>query len=301
MNTALLGALAALAASACFAIGPTLFTLAGRQVGPTITLRMRLLLATLLLLGLHWIGFGRPWPNLPWSQMGPLFLSGLVGLALADSFLFPAFVRLGPRLAMLILNVQPVLATLLAWAFLGERLRLGQWAAIAVVLAGVSVVVLERGTDAQGEPLAWDKGGVALTLAAAVLGAVSVLLSKYGMAGRVPAVTANLVRMTGGMVPIWLWTLARGQGKTTWRALREHPRVLGYLLVGAAIGPVVGMSLSLFAVRTIPVGIATTLTALPPVLLLPVGHWVFGERITTKAIVGTIVATAGVAWLLAGG
>ncbi len=295
------GALAALAASACFAVGPTMFTLAGRQVGPVITLRWRLLLATLLLSGLHWLGFGRPWPGLTATQTLLLLASGAVGLAAADSFLFPAFVRLGPRLAMLILNLQPVLATLLARVWLGERLRVGQWAAMLAVLWGVSLVVLERGTDADGQPLRWDRGGVALTLAAAALGAVGVLLAKAGMQGRVPAVSANLVRMSGGLLPIWAWALARGQVRPTWQRVRRQPRVLLYLLLGASAGPVLGMSLSLYALRTIPVGIATTLTSLPPVLLLPVGHWVFGERITVKAVVGTLIATAGVAWLLAGG
>ncbi len=300
MDEALLGALAALAASACFAVGPTMFTLAGRQIGPVVTLRWRLLLATLMLMLAHAWVFGRPWPALPWAQTGPLLLSGAVGLALADSFLFPAFVRLGPRLAMLILNLQPVLATLLAWGFLGERLRVGQWAAMLVVLGGVSLVVLERGTDDNGQPQAWDRVGVALTLAAAALGAVGVLLAKYGMAGQVPALTANTVRMTGGMLPIWAWAVVRGQARATMRAVQAQPRVLTYLAVGAAVGPGLGMSLSLFAVRTIPVGIATTLTSLPPVLLLPVGRWVFRERITPKAIIGTIVATVGVAWLLSG-
>ncbi len=300
MSPALIGALAALAASACFAVGPTMFTLAGRRVGPTVTLRLRLLLATLLLMAWHGLMYGRVWPALTPRQTALLLLSGAIGLAAADSFLFPAFVRLGPRLAMLILNLQPVLATLLAWGVLGERLRWGQWAAITVVLLGVSVVVLERGTDANGRPLTWDRVGVLLTLAAAGLGAVGVLLAKQGMAGQVPAVAANTVRMTGGLLPIAAWAAVRGQWGATWRAVRAQPRVLGYLVVGAAIGPVLGMSLSLFAIRTIPVGIATTLTSLPPVLLLPVGYWVFGERLTFKAIAGTLVATAGVAWLLAG-
>jgi len=300
VDSTLLGALAALAAAACFAVGPTLFTLAGRQVGPRVTLRWRLLLATVLLWIAHGLTYGRPWPRLDTAQLVPLLASGGIGLALADSFLFPAFVRLGPRLAMLLLNLQPVLATLLAWLFLGERLRATQWAAMLVVLGGVSLVMLERGDDAAGRAPTWDRTGAALALTAAALGAVGVLLAKYGMAGRLPALTANTVRMTGGMVPIWLWTALRGQVRTTWQAVRARPRVVGYLLLGAAVGPVLGMSLSLFALRTLPVGIATTLTSLSPVLLLPVGWRIFGEHISLKAILGTVVASLGVAWLLVG-
>ena len=45
------------------------------------------------------------------------------------------------------------------------------------------------------------------------------------------------------------------------------------------------------------IGVATTLMALPPVFLLPIGRFVFGERITASAVLGTLVAIGGVALL----
>ncbi|NPA26238.1 MAG: DMT family transporter [Chloroflexi bacterium] len=295
----ILGELAALAAAVCFSLGPTFFTLAGRRIGAHITLRWRLLLATLVLMCLHGAVYGRVWPQVTLEQALYLLVAGFVALALADSLLFPAFVRIGPRLAMLILNLQPVLATALAWVFLGERLALWQLAAIAVVLTGVSVVVLERDPSAAA-PRAIDWGGVLMALGSALLGAVGVLLAKRGMQGQVPALSANLLRMLGGMVPIWLWAFVRREAGLTVRAVREDPQALRYLIAGVLVGPVLGMSLSLFALRTIPVGIATTLTALPPVLLLPIGRWVFREHITWRAATATLAATGGVIWLLVG-
>ena len=66
---------------------------------------------------------------------------------------------------------------------------------------------------------------------------------------------------------------------------------------GGALGPLFGVWLSLVAIDLAPIGIATTLMALPPVFLLPIGRFVFGERITAHAIFGTFVALAGVALL----
>ena len=43
------------------------------------------------------------------------------------------------------------------------------------------------------------------------------------------------------------------------------------------------------------VGIASTLVALPPVILLPIGYFVFKERFGWGAVVGTLIAIAGVA------
>ena len=42
---------------------------------------------------------------------------------------------------------------------------------------------------------------------------------------------------------------------------------------------------------------ASTLMALPPVILLPVSYFVFKEKIGWQAIAGTVLASAGVAVL----
>ena len=46
-----------------------------------------------------------------------------------------------------------------------------------------------------------------------------------------------------------------------------------------------------------PVGVASTLQALPPVFLIPIGYYFLGERVSSRAILGTLLALAGVAVL----
>jgi drug/metabolite transporter (DMT)-like permease len=53
----------------------------------------------------------------------------------------------------------------------------------------------------------------------------------------------------------------------------------------------------LLAIQNTQVGIASTLMALPPVFLLPVGYFVFKERFGWQAITGTALAMAGVGLL----
>jgi len=55
--------------------------------------------------------------------------------------------------------------------------------------------------------------------------------------------------------------------------------------------------LSLLAIQHAPMGIASTLMSLAPVLLLPISRALFGDRITQRAILGTAVAFAGTAVL----
>ena len=57
------------------------------------------------------------------------------------------------------------------------------------------------------------------------------------------------------------------------------------------------VTFSLFAIQRTEEGVASTLMALPPVLLLPVSRVLFKERIGWQAVAGTLLAMAGVAIL----
>ena len=69
------------------------------------------------------------------------------------------------------------------------------------------------------------------------------------------------------------------------------------ILLGTIFGPSLGMTLSLVAVQLSEVGIASTLMALSPVMMLPIAHWQLQERITARAVVGTLAAMCGVGML----
>lgn len=45
------------------------------------------------------------------------------------------------------------------------------------------------------------------------------------------------------------------------------------------------------------VGVASTLMALPPVIVLPISYFIFKEKVGWQAIAGTLLAIAGVAVL----
>jgi len=57
------------------------------------------------------------------------------------------------------------------------------------------------------------------------------------------------------------------------------------------------VSASLLAVQHAEIGVASTLMALPPVIILPISYFVFKEKIGWQALLGTLLAIAGVAIL----
>jgi drug/metabolite transporter (DMT)-like permease len=229
------------------------------------------------------------------SRWGWLGLSAILGLVLGDAMLFQAFVLIGTRLAMLLMTLAPVIGTLLAWVFLGETLSLLEIVAIIVTVGSVAWVVSERRNpnSVDSNPRSYVIG-VLCGIGGASGQALGLILSKRGMVSDFPALSASLIRLTTASVVIWLWALIQGQLRPTIEGLRIR-RARWAIVVGTITGPFAGMTLSLAAVQLTHVGIASTLMALSPVILLPLAHWIFKERISQRAIVGTVVALVGVA------
>lgn len=297
--SSILGELAALATSGLFSITSTFFTLAGRRLGSLALNRLRLVGAIFYLLLAHaLLRLPLPVHVAPdrWFWLG---ISGLIGLVLGDIFLFQAFILVGPRLSMLMMALAPALATLMAWVFLGEALSPTELAGIALTLGGIAWVVsdsrsrngvkVERGSDLLQ--------GVLLGLGAAAGQASGLVTAKLGAYGDFPALSGALIRMLSAAIVMWGIALLNGQARKTLQALQEQPRAGWMILFGSLTGPFLGVTLSLYAVQHAEVGIASTLMALPPVLLLPIGYLVFKERFGWQAIAGTLLAMLGVAFL----
>ncbi len=290
----LAGQLAALATSVCWASNAVLFASAGRRVGSSTVNFTRLALAVLGMVGLNLVFFGRVLPlqagSQAWLWLG---LSGFIGFAVGDAVLFEAFVRLGPRLASLVGNVWPIFTTLMAWYLFDERLRWQHLVAILVTLGGLAWVVAGHHSDTDDAQHPHLVSGLLLALGGAVGQALGVILSRMGMKGGIHPVEANLIRALAGFVTLVLWYGLRGEIPGFLRNLKDRRAAL-FITLGGFSGPVLGVVLSLYAITHAPMGIASTLMALSPVILLPVSALWLHENVTRIAILGTLVTFAGV-------
>ncbi len=297
MGSRFVGEVAALVTALCWAFTGVFFTFSGRRVGSQVVNLSRLLLALLIMLGIHrvlegqWLPLGAGAARWSW-----LSLSGIVGLALGDAALFQAMIFLGARLAMLMMALVPIITTIIAWVFLRERLSPLDLSAVALTVAGVGWVVLERG---RGEALAPEaanyRWGLVFGLGAALGQAVGLILSREGLVGGFSVVSANLIRILAACAALWGVAALTGQGRQAVDAVRADRRAALAILGGTLVGPVIGVLCSLVAVQLAPVGIASTLMALTPVLILPLVVFAEHERLSPRAVAGTLLALAGVA------
>ncbi len=292
-----IGEIAGLLTSLFYAINSIFITRAGQQVGAIVANRTRVVFALFYLVLLNLILFRQPLP----FQADParwfwLSLSGVIGLALGDAFLFQSYLTIGPRLGNLLLSLSPILAALEAWLFLGERLRLGQVLGILLALGGIIWVVLER--ENGGGPLPDHiLRGIVLGVLSAACQATGFVFSRQGLYGDFSPLQGNAIRMLAAVTALLLIALFQRQARGTLDALKTHPAAFRLLMVAALVGPVIGVSFSLLALQNAPVGVASILTSLTPVFMLPISVLVFKERLKLQAVAGTLLAMAGVAIL----
>jgi drug/metabolite transporter (DMT)-like permease len=292
-----IGETAGLATSFFFALTSLIFAFTGRMVGSQVTNQIRLIFALLYLAVLNVILFGEPLPlSTEPSRWIWLSLSGVIGLSLGDAFYFQSLVSLGPRLGSLLLSLAPIFGSFIAWVFFGETLTPLQIMGILLALSGIGWVVMSH-EEPPDTPRGFTRRGVFFGVLAGFGQATGLVLSKQGMFGEFSPFQANVIRMLAGAVVIWSLTFLQGSAGATFRLLSEKPRALGLLALGALVGPVLGVSSSLLAVQHTEIGVASTLMALPPVILLPVSYFALREKFGWQAVGGTFLAILGVAVL----
>jgi len=302
------GELAALTTAVCWSFTAIFFTEAGRRIGSFRVNSIRLLFAVSIYMIVLLVTTGRLFPeDLNRTQVFYLALSGLIGLVIGDGAGFKALVMIGPRITTLLWGTAPIMATIIAWVFLGEQLHLVHIAGILITIGGVSWVVAERRFKNHNQfnlqsdhP---DSGtlvrGVLLGLLAASGQAAGLVLSKHAMlnvGGTLDALPASFIRMLSSAIMIWLFAALRGRLLDNLRAFRNGTAML-LALGGAVFGPFLGVWTSLIAVARIPAGIAATLNATTPIWIIPNVVVYYKEKVSLRAVFGAIVAVGGVAVL----
>lgn len=288
-----LGETAALLTAICWSFTSISFESACKRVGALAVNFLRLSLAFLFLGILLTVSQGH---FLPFKVSGHawfwLSLSGIIGFVLGDYCLFQAYVEVGARVAMLIMALVPPITAIIGWFFLGETLTAVQIIAMIMTISGIASVVLEKKANENHLSFAKPVKGILLALGGAVGQAVGLIFSKYGMGGY-NAFAATQIRVIAGIFGFGLILLLQKRGALLRIAL--HDKIaLQRIGLGAFFGPFLGVSLSLYAVQHTVAGVASTIMAIVPVLIIPFSIILLKEKVTLKEILGAFLAVGGV-------
>lgn len=125
-------------------------------------------------------------------------LLGTVGIAAFNLLFFSALQTTSANSAALIMAINPLLTTLLAAAFLGEKATVWHWLALPVALAGVAVVI-SHGSLGRLEGLTFSRGDL-LMLAATLSWALYNILTRRFMPQGSPLAHTSWVMAAGAAV-----------------------------------------------------------------------------------------------------
>jgi drug/metabolite transporter (DMT)-like permease len=253
-----------------------------------------------MIFAIFWFLFSIPLLNIPiqlsHTQVVNLVLSAIVGIVFGDSFLFKAFQKIGARISMLIMTLSPAISAVLAYIFLQELLSCWVIIGMIVTICGIALVILERTPGPSSYTI--TKAGLLCALLGALGQGGGIVLAKKAFAeGPIHGLVAALIRISAALVVMLPPAIMTGRYTNPVRVFRKNRKILIPLLIGSFFGTYLGITLSLVAVAHTKVGIASTLIATSPVVMLPMVRIAHKEILSWKAIVGAFVAVGGVAML----
>ncbi|HQK71048.1 MAG TPA: DMT family transporter [Bacteroidales bacterium] len=228
-----------------------------------------------------------------------LSLSGLVGFTFGDYFLFRAYAEIGSRFSMLIMTTVPLFTAFLGWVFIGEKLRFLHFAGMMLTFIGISLAIFSRNGKGEKLTLKFAPTGILLALGGALGQATGLILSKIGMAGTYDPFAATQIRVIAGGFGFALLATFISHWPEVIEGARNREAVTA-VTIGAVFGPFIGVSFSLMAVKYTQAGIASTIMAIVPVLIIPPSVYLNKEKVTLAEVAGAVISVAGVALFFTG-
>ena len=230
-------------------------------------------------------------------ELGYLAVFGICGLAFVHFFYFTAITHLDIGIALVIQYLAPVLVALWARFFVHEPVRRRLWYALALALAGLTLVaeVWSGGGTLDGV-------GVAAALAGAFAYALYILMAEHSVRGGRDVFS---LLAWGFLFAALFWAVVQPWWSFPGGVLADDASLLGRLgnhslpgwlliLYIVVLGTVVPFVFMITALRHIPATRATVVAMVEPVLAGVVAYAWLGEEISAGQIAGGILVLAAI-------
>ena len=243
-----------------------------------------------------------------WDGFVVFALAGIFTTFLGRFFFFSAVVRFGPARASVFQVTGPIFTVLIAWAALGERLSLADYAGIAITLVGLCLIVYVPGSMATAPAARAVRGSNLRRLTSSIL--------VVGLGASLCYATGNVLRgvaMARWDEPILGSVIATGSAllvnmlmrPQSWRIVSDvrasDPKGV-LMFLGGGVLTICAQIMVFFSIRYTAVSISTLITSCAPVIVIPLSYWILGntDKINGRIIVGAVLAMVGVALVLIG-
>ena len=302
-----LGELISLGVAFSWTIAALSSEIGSKQLGVFVMNVWRMAMALLLSALLMWWALGKPYPVYAGYEAWTwLLASGIVGYFFGDWCLFNSYLTIGSRYGQLFMTLAPMFTALSAWVMIGQTLSWNALLAMAVTLIGIAISVLGRDEN-HHVALGLPTRGILFGIGAGQGQGVGLVLSKIGLDHYIANVptdvlpsienylpfASNMIRCVAGLVCFSAWLIASGHADRMKTSIHNHRGLLA-MMIAVFSGPFIGVGFSLMAVQYTAAGIASTIMAMTPIIILLPSRWLFHQPITLRGVIGAVISVIGV-------
>ncbi len=299
---------------------------ASKRIGSLPLNITRMVMSLLLLAVTLWLTMGTPFPRFAdaaaWRW---LLLSGVVGYVIGDFCLMQGYILIGSRIGQLFMTLSAPTAAIFGRILIGEQMKSLAIVGMVVTLSGIALSILSKDSgDKKTHPkvkLNLPLRGIAYAAMAGICQGCGLVLSKVGLlhyesslaaCGFSPSsvlddallplplsisipFAATMIRAIMGLAGFMLMQMLLSKdGIGELRRATKDRKAMLCALGSTMFGPFIGVSLSLMATLFTSAGIAQTIFALTPVLIIAPAALLFHQRVTVREVIGAVISVIGV-------
>jgi drug/metabolite transporter (DMT)-like permease len=227
-------------------------------------------------------------------------VSGLVVFVFGYYFLLKSYEFISARITMLIMSLSAPMASFISWLVLGETMNALSLFAMFITIFGITLVITEKkipteedlGKKSRKLQFSFSPKGLIFAFLGTIGQASGLVLSKYGMRDY-NVFAATQIRIIAGAFGFVILVTTINRWSKVKNAVTDA-KSMKFIMLGSIFGPFLGVYASLLAIKYTTIGIASTIMAIIPVLIIPPAILLYKEKVTLKEVIGALIALSGV-------
>lgn len=215
-----------------------------------------------------------------------LSISGLFGLFLGDFFLYKSYIKIGPRITLLVMTFSPIAVSILSFFILGEKIEGFKVLGMLLTIIGIAIVILKKKNDKE-----FSKVGFIYALLAMLGESLGIVFTRLGSIDYDSFATIQV-----RTIPAVLAFIVYISLKKEWSNIKEgilNKKGMIYIVLGTIVATL-GVTALVEAMKYANVGIVSTLAATSPILIIPISIIFFKEKVSILEGIGALISFVGI-------
>jgi uncharacterized membrane protein len=229
----------------------------------------------------------------PTQALALLALSGVIGIAVGDTLFFASLRDLSPVTIIIFFMLGQIMTAIMGMAFLHEILSWRGWLGIVITMLGVGTALWPQISSDQKDRSTNMRGMALGLLSMLCMSSAMVMIKPVLKNMDISTLSATFIRMAAGTSGIAVVGLATRQ-IGGWMLPFRDVKFLTFFLFAVTIVTLGGFWLSIFAIKHVDVAIASTLSTVEPLFVLPLAAVILKERINAWNASGAAITVCGV-------